>query len=962
MNSAHASVAWSRLLAAAALSLFAAHAAFAQQSAAADSAGETVKLEKFVVTGSNIPAASAALAVPVSVIGTQQMEQTGVSTDLLDILRKSGTNISGIGQENATISNGNTFGGATVTIKGLGTLVLINGRRVAFSPAESTGGYQFVDLNLIPPAAIEQVEVLSDGASAIYGSDAVGGVINVILKKNYNGWETGGHYGFSRNDGHYTERTGYLVGGSSNDRTSIMVGLDYTEHDAILMKDRPLTNPIYGTRTYPGIIDITDLATGNDQFYQLNPTLNAPPGGGTHTIADLVAANVYAPVSDDTALHVFNLASGQTLAGYLKRYSTVINLTHQIFGGSLEGFADILAANTKTWSSLNAQPVVPYLQDAYIDTDVLFGFTPPPAGTTYVPTTAPTNPFSPAYVDQTAPADGSAGNLMFVRNRFITYPRIYNNDTTLFRVVGGLKGRINENYSWEAAANLNRIELNYTNSGLIDTNALQNALNDGQINPWARVQAPGAFDGVTGEAFVNMLSTLHTFDFTLRGTPYELPGGKAGFALGAVFLREGLGAVPDVNSLPNAAGTTQGWSNATTYKDFNATRSVTSYFAEVELPLVGGSQHLAAVHALNADIAVRYDNYGTSVGASTVPKYSVSWQPVDDHLKFRASAGKSFVAPQLYSLLGPVTSGSSDSINYTTVGGVKKTNIQFNATGGANPLLKPSTATTWSAGFVWTPPAVKDLGVTLDYSIIKQSGIVGRIPQGTIIQDVENRGTASPYIGLVHLNTPTGALLTGPGQISSHSPQAIWIINNQLNLAGTDVKSSDLAVYYVVHLPGASRLDLSSSLTWYESYKIQNVTSEPFYEYAGFATKIIGGAGTVPKYRTYTILDWKRKSWDAFVGHTFVASVADIGTGGSTASTPAPVASYTQFDLGLTYDFKALHLGHGLDGLKVTVGVNNVFDRIPPLAPDAFSDTNADVATYNGSIGRMFYVNAKYSF
>jgi hypothetical protein len=210
-----------------------------------------------------------------------------------------------------------------------------------------------------------------------------------------------------------------------------------------------------------------------------------------------VAANVYAPVSDDTALHVFNLASGQTLAGYLKRYSTVINLTHQIFGGSLEGFADILAANTKTWSSLNAQPVVPYLQDAYIDTDVLFGFTPPPAGTTYVPTTAPTNPFSPAYVDQTAPADGSAGNLMFVRNRFITYPRIYNNDTTLFRVVGGLKGRINENYSWEAAANLNRIELNYTNSGLIDTNALQNALNDGQINPWARVQAPGAFDGVT---------------------------------------------------------------------------------------------------------------------------------------------------------------------------------------------------------------------------------------------------------------------------------------------------------------------------------------------------------------------------------------------------------------------------------------------------------------------------------
>ena len=932
--------------------------AVAQEAAALeDKKDEAVKLEKVVVTGSNILMAADAMSIPVTVIGTQKMEQSGVSADLLDVLRKSATNISGVGQENATINSGATFGGASVNIKGLGTLVLINGRRVAFSPAESTGGYQFVDLNLIPVASIQQVEVLSDGASAIYGSDAVGGVINIILKKDYNGWEVGGHYGFSKNTGNYEEKSGYLVGGVSSDKTSVTVGLDYTEHDAMLMKDRPFTNPIYGTRSFPGLIDITDLSTGADQFYQLNPSLNAPPGGGNKTIDQLVAEGVYAPVSRTTALHVYNLASGQTLAGSLKRYSAVVNMSHKIFGDSLEGFADIIAANTKTWSSLNAQPVVPYLQDSYIDINAMFGFTPPPAGTTYVPTSSPANPFSTAYVDQAA--DGSTGNLMFVRNRFINFPRIYQNNTTLFRVVGGLKGKINEDYSWEAAANINRNELNYTNPGLIDTNALQNALNNGTINPWARVQAAGAFDGVVGEAFVNMLSTLNSFDAKLNGTPVELPGGKLAFSLGTSYLREGLGATPDVNSLPNSAGTTQGWSNATTYKDFNATRTVTSCFAEVEVPIIGSKQNIAGVHVLNADLAVRYDSYSGDVGSSTVPKYSLSWQPVDDQFKFRASAGKSFVAPQLYNLDGPISSGAFQQIDYTDTKGVAHVGDQFNATGGSNPNLKPSTATTWTVGFVYTPKAVKGLSVTVDYSDIRQKAIVGVIPQQTIIQDVETNGASSPYYNLVHLNTPTGALLSGPGQISTHSAQSIWIIQQLLNLSGQNVRSTDFALDYAFKTQSFGRFDVSSSITWYNSYKLQIVPTEGFYEYSGYASQ---NEGTVAKYRTYTTIDWKNAGWDAFVAYTFIPSVKDIGSGGSSASDPVNVPSYNQIDLGLTYDFKALHFGHGLDGLKVTLGVNNAFNKTPPLAVGAFPDTNADTAFYNGSIGRMYYVNAKYDF
>ena len=215
------------------LSLFAASGLFATSGMAQTTTTTTTTtttpdepqvLEKYVVTGSNIPQAADALSVPVLVVDQTVIDNSGVSADTLDLLRKVAPNISGIGEENAQIATGSNFGGASVNIKGLPTLVLLDGRRVANDPAESVDGSQFVDLNLIPVAAIDRIEILQDGASAIYGSDAIGGVINIILKKNYNGSDTGVDYGFSRNAGHYAERSGYVVTGASTDTTSITLG------------------------------------------------------------------------------------------------------------------------------------------------------------------------------------------------------------------------------------------------------------------------------------------------------------------------------------------------------------------------------------------------------------------------------------------------------------------------------------------------------------------------------------------------------------------------------------------------------------------------------------------------------------------------------------------------------------------------------------------------------------------
>jgi iron complex outermembrane receptor protein len=940
---------------------------FAQAAAGADTSDQNPQvLEKFVVTGSNIPQAAEAVAIPLAVIGTESIQDSGVTGDTLDILRKVAPNISGVGQENAQIDTGSNQGGASVNIKGLPTLVLLDGRRVVNSPVEATGGAQFVDLNLIPPAAIERIEVLEDGASAIYGSDAVGGVINIILKKDYNGWEAGSHYGISTGTGHYSERSGYIVGGVSNENTSLTLSVDYTQHDDLLENSRPYTNPIYGTYTSPGTLEVYDNLSGSDTFYKMTAPSGAPPGGGNYTIAQLVAMGVYTPETTSQAFHALNLANGETLIGALKRYSAMVNAEHKIFGNSLVAFGNTMVSHTNTYSQLNAQPLVPFLEDAWTDINVEgFSSSPPPAGVNFIPYTTPGNPFSQTFLDQgqsqpeSAPGNGDgSGEAIFIRNRYLQFPRRYQNDSNLFRVVGGLRGDVTDDLHWEVAANINREDLNFTNPGLWDTQALLAAWADGQINQFATNNPSSAFVGVVGTAFVDEVSTLNSFDAKIDGTPFELPGGKLGFAVGVSFVRESLSALPDINSLPNSTGTTQGWSNATTYEAFDEVRSFLSEFAELNVPVIGAKQNIPGVHSLVLDGAVRYDDYSGNVGSSTDPQATLSWLPFDDQFKVRASAGKSFIAPQLFSLYEPISSGSTSSITYNAVGGGTR-QAQFNQTGGGNPNLKPTTATSWATGFVYTPKAVSGLSITIDYSDITEKQIVGTVPASTIIQSVETNGSASPYDDLVHYNTPTGASPTAPGGISSHSAQSIYVIQNLVNLAGQKIDSTDIVLDYTWKTANYGKFDITSTWTWYNSYELELIPTEQYYQYAGYAS---GNEGTVPKWRTYTTLEWKNNGLDAVIGATYVSSVQDIGVGGDNQYGFEGVASFTAFDGSLTYDFSHLHANKWLDKVKVTVGVNNAFNKLPPEATNAFPNTNADVGTYDGAVGRMFYVNGKISF
>ncbi|HEX3817782.1 MAG TPA: TonB-dependent receptor plug domain-containing protein, partial [Chthoniobacterales bacterium] len=234
--------------------------------------------ERIVVTGSNIPTAEEVTASPLDTVTSADIDVSGATTsDVLTVLQKRNPDFTGgvnLGSTNANIASNSTAGGSSVQIRGLPTLVLFEGRRIADSAAIAAGGFQFTDVSLFPTSLISRIEVLKDGASALYGSEAVGGVVNIFLKKDFTGVELGARYGFTVESG-IAERKGYAIAGVGNDTTHVTFGFQYYEIDPLFNRERGYSQPfINATTTFAG--------AGRDDagFYILKPQLNSPFNGG----------------------------------------------------------------------------------------------------------------------------------------------------------------------------------------------------------------------------------------------------------------------------------------------------------------------------------------------------------------------------------------------------------------------------------------------------------------------------------------------------------------------------------------------------------------------------------------------------------------------------------------------------------------------------------------------------------
>jgi iron complex outermembrane receptor protein len=885
-----------------------------------DKGDEALKLEKFVVTGSMIPIAANTPAAPVKVLTAIDIQNTGVTSDLTDVLKKTNPSFFGrgnLGAENANTRANSTNGASTVALRNRATLVLINGRRAAVSPVAATGGGSFVDVSLIPISAVERIEVLNDGASATYGSDAVSGVVNVILKTNYRGVETGGTYSWAPDAGNHSTRQAYVIFGAGNEKTQVTMSAEWRRTDPLFQYERPWGKNQFRTPTFAGVI----TADGSNLYF-LNPNLNAPPVNLDVPLATLVAQGIYqGPYNQDQVAQFFDLSAKATMFQKTQRFSGSAAVQHK-WTDSITAFGDILITNSLTESSLNAQPV---------------------SGNVVA-----SNQFNPTDVTIQA------------RNRFVDFPRIRVGDSLGMRGVFGLRGSIGS-WNWETAATLNRSTLALRQLNLIDTNAYNTAVTNGTYNPFARRQAAGVIEGIVGTGYQDYVSRVNSFDVRVNGELFELPAGPLQVAFGAETRTERVSMVNDRNDRLAL------WLQGTPTNPFAAKTAIDGFSTEFRVPVFSPKQNIPFVNTLEVGLAARKEIY-TSTTDPLVPKFSVRWLPFNDEFVVRGSYGESFTAPTLFNLFGPSNSGFTGSININRfnpdgtpmiVNGTQVTtgNRQYRSRGGSNPNLVPSESRNWSAGFVWSPRKFKGLTVTADWFNIDERNLIGNVPQTTLLQSVEALGPASPYASQVRLGTSVagesyfanGTPITAPGQITSGQSDAVWMTNPALNIAGVWQAGADVTVEYRYDTGSWGRLDASVTGTYIHEYVQQTLpTSLPGNFVDGFT------GSTYPRYRTFSQLNWTYKNMTAGISHSFIPTVDDL-----VAATERQIDSSQTFDLRFSYRFTNSS-NRLLQGLRLSAGVLNVFGEDPPYSAGE-SDQNRDINTYD-AFGRRYVLSANYKF
>ena len=497
--------------------LGAAHAQTAGTGNPGSPTGQTQEVERVVVTGSNIPSAAEVGSAPVTTLDQAAIGRTG-SDDPQVALQQSEPAFTGggnLGQSNASINSGSTNGGSEVSIHGLPTLVLLDGYRLADSAALAQGGAAFQDVNLFPASLIKRIEVLKDGASAIYGSDAVGGVVNILLNDDFQGVAIDGRYGFAeKGDIHDQRYSG--VAGFGDDKTRIVVGAQYQEQDPVLFTQRDWDKPIfspysgfsgYVTSNFGGKINVGGtnyyLATGQPQAGTTGYTLITPgtalavntssnlvaPGSLTPTTVTGTVGGVAATVTGypsttnvggayTTSASNVNLANLTNLVGITldqNRTNAYGSVERDLFDKHLTVFANFLYTKNYSQSLLAPQPVATN-NSINPEQDMVIPF-----GAPYNPFNETINAAAGSAPTTVTLADGTTERLggVVVSNRFLDAVRTFRDDTDFYRIVTGVKGELIKDVNYEVAFNHSQDEITFTNEGLINSQALVEALGGG---------------------------------------------------------------------------------------------------------------------------------------------------------------------------------------------------------------------------------------------------------------------------------------------------------------------------------------------------------------------------------------------------------------------------------------------------------------------------------------------------
>ena len=909
----------------AAISLFVASPASAQ-----DAPTGTSQLERVEVTGSSIKRIEGETALPVQILNRADIARTGVSS--VEQLLKTVTATSTLGS--TSVANTGAGGGqggtnsvSLVSLRGLGsarTLVLINGRRSA-----SSGGTGAVDISSIPLEAIERVEVLKDGASAIYGSDAVAGVVNFILRRNFSGLELTGTVGSPTRAGGGIEKRVAVFGGLGNfeaDHYNVTLAAGYRTAQPIFGSQRSFARNLdvdheldkTSTTSFPGNIRLNNGKLVSANYPDCGPfsiTSSLNPGLCRYDNAPYIAIQPEAKLATVSAtgrLNVLDAAEAYGEANFARNKTLNTQQHVLINGAALPAGAPYIATLTNL---LNTQyPQFPQLKS-------LIG-----SAWALLP------PTSPYYPTAFANSNGLTGQPLVLLLRSIpTGVRKTEDVEDNTRVVAGLRGTA---LGWDLDSGVlyskNKIATSLT-GGWAEFDKYLGLLNTGVVNPFGPTADPAALDASVNSNFNGLFNTTTT---TIKGVDvkasrdlYQLPAGMSSLALGAEFRRETLNIDPsDANKQFLVAGF------GAAGVPVNASRKVTSAYAEVSVPVV---------RRLEADAAVRFDKY-QQVGNTTNPKGSLRWQPLDSVL-LRASVGTGFRAPTLLDLYQPaargITSNGSRDLVRCPIGttGLIDCSTQFVTIGGGNPALQPEKSRSITFGGVYEP--TKNYSIGLDYFDLQVRDVIRTgLSTATILGDPVR------YANLIHRGPPDGSP-SGVGPI-------IGIDQGLTNLGKTKVKGIDVDLKARVFVTPDDRLTARLNGTYFTHYDQQNLDGS-FTSALNQPAAI--GIGVVIRWRHAASLTWETGPWSSTVTQNYQSGYNDLRTSLQPPTvTPRSVSAYSTVDLQTTYS--------GFKSTRVTLGMKNALDSDPPYTNYGAGFVGGYDLSYTDVRGRFVYVTATYMF
>lgn len=936
--------------------------AFAQAQAEAEAP------QRVEVTGSRIRQVDLETAQPILKMTAQQIQATGLVTvgDVLNQLTSAGPPAFSKG---STLTSNREQGGQYIDMRNLGSqrlLVLVNGKRWT----TTVNGY--TDMSTVPTSMIERIEILKDGASSIYGSDAIAGVVNIILKRTMQGGTASVYKGINENgDGKNEDYS--LAYGAGDEKASMMFGLSHTKSGVVWSKDRDITATTYGPdHATAGLgvgewgryrqVSASGAATGANQYLNHTGTWQNPGTG-----ADARNAANY---------HAYTGAANDSYNSTQQMmFQSPNSLTTLFTKGEFELPWDLRFKSTAMYSERNSSrqnagyPVNSLSQSKY---------------PVYIDKNSYYNPLG-------ASATGTAGQDLFFYRRMVEMPRVTDSKNQTVHIDASIEGDFTLRglpWSWSAAYNHNAVTGLASSSGNLNLINLKRALGPSFLNAGGQVQCgtaaspialtecvpfnilggpsastPAALKYLAANGQATYGSTVNSATVDVNGELATLPAGAWGFAAGLEHREVRGYDVPDQFAQSNL--TTDLAGNAT-YGRY----TVKEAYLETVIPLL---KDVPFAKHLSIDLASRFSDY-SNFGTTTNSKASFMWKPVNDLLA-RGTWAEGFRAPSLGDTFG---GGSQSYDSYLDIcdsaygqtanpviaancarGGVPagyrqknssgvnvvaaaQTAVPFN-TGAGNDSLKPETAHTKTLGLVYSPSYVPGLTTSLDWFKITVDNRISAVGVAYTLSQCYLQGVQQ-FCNNITRDT-TGAI--------------VGLTRGNTNLGTMETEGLDIGIGYRLPRTAYGQFSINSQSTWVKSFLTRSTSTADFYD--------ANGEYGYPRLKSNLSLDWSLGNWGATFTTRYTAGTKDVCAFGDTVECSNPISEIGAYNKvgSVTYSDVSVSYATSWKG-KFLVGANNVFNKSPRVVYSAGSNyggsSSSSSVDANGPIDRFFYARYTQSF